>query len=62
MIDLRDAKVIVAVDMSVDKIRGLVFLKQGVKAFKSPVRKVFKIVKSPRGCVGQKDVKTAVPS
>ena len=54
---LRDAATVIAVDVTVDEIRRLIFVEQSVKALEAPVRKIFQIVQPIGGRVRQQDIK-----
>ena len=54
---LRYAAAVIAVDVTVDEIRRLVFVKQSVEALEAPVRKIFQIVQTVGGRVRQQDIK-----
>ncbi len=57
LVFLRYAAAVIAVDVTVDEIRRLVFVQQSVEALEAPVRQILQIVQTVGGRVRQQDIK-----
>ena len=58
---LRDVCAVIAVDMAMDKVFGLITVQKLFKAGKAAMRNAVQITQIPRGCVRQQYIKALVP-